>query len=62
MERFFAASAGRAVEEAQEQAEILVAALRKGASADGEFLMAHAQHLLACCREIADAKPILQPG
>ena len=48
--------AGRAVEEAREQAEILAAALRTPDEADARFLLAHAQHLLACCREIADSR------
>ena len=49
-------TAGRAVTEAEEQAEILLAALRHGSDLDGEFLLAHAQHLLSCCREIADSR------
>ncbi len=56
MEAIFAATAGRAIEEAREQAEILLVALRTGQTLDGEFLLAHAQHLLACCREIADTR------
>ena len=56
MERLRTASAGRAMEEAREQAEILATALRASAVPDADFLMAHAQHLLACCREIADAR------
>ena len=42
--------------EAREQAEILLDALREPREVDGDFLLAHAQHLLACCREIADSR------
>ena len=55
MERLFAATAGRALEDAQTQAEIVLAALRADA-ADGEFLLSHAEQLLAHCREIADSR------
>jgi hypothetical protein len=56
MDRLLTITAGRAVEEAKEQAEILLTALRQAASLDGDFLLAHAQHLLSCCREIADSR------
>ena len=56
MDRLFAATAGRALEEAQTQAEIVLSALRQEAVLDGKFLLAHAEHLLACCREIADSR------
>lgn len=56
METLNVATTGRAIKEAKEQAEILLAALRRGATSEGDFLVAHAQHLLACCREIADAR------
>lgn len=56
MERVYAVTARRAIEEAREQAEILLSALRGAAELDAGFLIAHAQHLLACCREIADAR------
>jgi hypothetical protein len=51
-----AVTAGRAVNEAKEQAEILLDALRQKSNLDGDFLLAHAQHLLSCCREIADSR------
>ena len=44
------------MEEAREQAEILLAALRRPEDAESAFLLAHAQQLLSCCREIADAR------
>ena len=56
MDRLCAVTAGRVVEEARQQAEILLDALREPTSADGDFLLAHAQHLLSCCRDIADSR------
>jgi hypothetical protein len=56
MSGLLAVTAGRAVTEAKEQAEILLDALRGKSDVDGDFLMAHAQHLLSCCREIADSR------
>lgn len=45
---------GRATEEAREQAEILLTALRSAATPDARFLVTHAEQLLECCREIAE--------
>ena len=56
MSGLLAVTTGRAVTEAAEQAEILLDALRQTANLDGDFLLAHAQHLLSCCREIADSR------
>ena len=56
MDRHWGSTAGRTVCEAQEQAEILLAALRAKESLDGRFLLAHAEQLLECCREIAGTR------
>ena len=56
MERLCAVTAGRVALEARQQAEILLDALQEPIDLDGDFLLAHAQHLLACCREIADSR------
>ncbi len=56
MDRLCAVTAGRVRLEAREQAEILLDALRETEEVDGDFLLAHAQHLMACIREIADSR------
>lgn len=56
MDRHWGSTAGRAADEAQEQAEILLTALRAKESLDAGFLLAHAEQLLECCREIAGTR------